>query len=176
MTAVMKTDNKEYSNTVGVKWDSGFHWTSQTLVKLKRLITLSDVTIGAFSIDDKFQCFTLEDPPHDPKIMGKTRIPAGIYALAPRYHGRKYMQYKQRFPKLPEGVIEIMDIPNFTDVLIHIGNYPKDTAGCVLVGQGIRKRRGTLMLTDSTAAYRELFPKLYDYVTHTLFPSIVIED
>lgn len=149
---------------------------SKSYVKLKRLITTDDVTVGAIYIDNVFQCFTLEDTYHEHKILGKTRIPAGTYSIVRRHYGRKYEQYKKRFPELPEGIIQLIGVPDFTDILIHIGNYPKDTSGCILVGNAVRKRRGTLMLVDSTKAYKDLFPKLYNYAGYSPLPNIMIED
>ena len=49
-----------------------------------RFSSQNDSTLGLlFDVTDgrKFLCFTLEDEARDTKVMGETRIPAGIYDL-----------------------------------------------------------------------------------------------
>jgi Family of unknown function (DUF5675) len=77
-------------------------------------------TTGKLSIDGAFFCYTLEPV---------RRIPAGTYAalveLSPKWTTlRKY----------PFLVPLLQDVPGFTAIEIHIGNFPKDTEGCTLVG------------------------------------------
>ena len=83
-------------------------------------------TLGHLSIDGEPECFSLEDIVRDgPKIMHQTAIPAGRY--------RVIISYSLRFGKM---LPLLLDVPNFTGVRIHAGNFSKDSSGCVLVGLG----------------------------------------
>lgn len=74
-------------------------------------------------------CFVIEDPMREVKVAGDTRIPAGCYRLRWREAGR----WARRFQKMGyPGSLEICGIPDFTDVLLHIGNNRRDTRGCPL--------------------------------------------
>lgn len=53
-------------------------------------------------------------------------------------------------------VPKIQDVPNFTAVEIHPGNFPKDTHACLLVGE----HRAEDDVTQSRVAFDELMAKL----------------
>jgi hypothetical protein len=82
-------------------------------------------TVGELSIDGRFYCFTLEDVvrPAGEKIFGKTAIPAGRYRVT--LHAS---------PHFGCIVPMLLDVPGFKYILIHWGNKPEDTEGCLLVG------------------------------------------
>jgi len=88
----------------------------------------NDTTIGDLFIDKKFFCYTLEDKVriNEPKIEGKTAIPAGIYKIA--------INFSNHFKR---DMIEILSVPNFEGVRIHGGNTHRDTEGCILVAKNI---------------------------------------
>lgn len=98
---------------------------------LYRKPSTDQATLGELHVDDTFECVTLEDPVRDlgpdgkGKVYGKTAIPAGTYkvviAPSPSHQNRPYMR--------------LLDVPFFQGILIHSGNTPIDTLGCVLVGQ-----------------------------------------
>lgn len=54
-----------------------------------------------------------------------TAIPAGRYELAPRW--------SDHFHRL---VLQLVDVPGRSDIECHVGNYLKDTHGCILFGEG----------------------------------------
>ena len=91
---------------------------------LKRKHKTSNSTIGELSIDGKFECYTLEDVEREKKIYGKTAIPKGTYEIVMTMSNR----FKIVLPLL-------LNVPNFEGVRVHVGNYPKDTEGCILLGQ-----------------------------------------
>ncbi len=75
-------------------------------------------------------------------------------------------------PKLPNGTykcvrgthrladlkefetFEVMGVPGHTGILFHVGNYNKDSSGCILVGTGLEFVAKTHMITQSRAAFQ----------------------
>lgn len=109
-------------------------------LRLNRIFKGSDYTIDKLYIDGHYFCDTLEDPVRTlpascpntsegilcacpEKVYARTAIPAGTYKVT--------MQFSPRF-KRPLPLLH--DVPHFQGVLIHSGNEPDDTAGCILVG------------------------------------------
>ena len=105
-------------------------------------------TIGSLSVNDTFQCFTLEDKVQagGVKIFGETAIPAGEYTVTVTYSPR----FKRQLPLL-------VNVSGFVGVRIHPGNSARDTEGCILVG----RKKSVDWISDSVAAFDELFPKIY---------------
>ena len=125
---------------------------------LNRIIRTNTNTMGTLFVNGEFECFTLEDLPHTPKIYGKTRIPAGDYKITLRTVGTTHNRYAKRFPDFHKGMLWIRDVPNFEYILIHIGNVANDTDGCILVGQG--HNNDYTKLVNSTLAYTNLYKKI----------------
>jgi len=94
-------------------------------IKLQRLVFSEKSTIGILYVNETAFGFTLEDTRRSPceKIPGQTCIPAGTYEVALSHSPR----FKRAMPTL-------LNVPGFTHILIHWGNTPKDTAGCILLG------------------------------------------
>jgi hypothetical protein len=104
-------------------------------------------TIGKLYIDSQYFCDTLEDKVrelhdinHDGdfmdedegKIYGQTAIPCGRYKVG-------IVWWKKHSRDVPV----LYNVPGFTGILIHSGATPKDTEGCILVGQNKEKGRLT---------------------------------
>lgn len=108
----------------------------------------------------EFLCYTLEDEERTEKMFGETRIPSGTYKLGLRTHGGFHERYSEKF-SFHFGMVEVLDVPGFTDILIHIGNDDDDTAGCLLVGdtasQNITKPG---FVGSSTDAYKRVYRKI----------------
>lgn len=126
------------------------------ILLLQRIFHNEQRTIGKLLIDGVEECWTLEDTKRLEKINGITRIPAGSYKTRVRTWGRIHEKYTNRF-NFHEGTIELMNVPNFTDILIHIGNNPEDTEGCILVGKWLTIQ---MDLAYSTMAYTSLYKKI----------------
>ena len=62
-------------------------------------------------------------------------------------------EYRQKFPKLHKGMIEINGLPNFSFVYIHIGNNFRQTAGCPVCGFGFDYVDGDYQIVRSKDAY-----------------------
>ena len=117
-------------------------------LKLIRKKFFEKSTLGELFIDDKFECYTLEDKVRPPgeKVPGETAIPAGIYKVV--------IDYSDRFHRL---MPHLLDVPMFTGIRIHSGNTNQDTEGCILVGTTIVNGD---FVGNSRIAYDQLFTKL----------------
>ena len=104
-------------------------------------------TTGILHEKGNIICYTLEpqwrDLVHEKKVMGRTAIPEGTYRIrmSPSKKFHRMMPY-------------LMEVPNFTGVMIHPGNRVEDTEGCILVGE--RDKPNTLMYS------RRTFERLYN--------------
>ena len=119
-----------------------------------------DSTASLLKVGGEFFCFVLEDGQRLIKEAGRTRIPPGRYKVKARTHGGHYEKYKARHGH--QFSIELMDVPNFTNILIHIGNFVRDTEGCLLVNYGVSFDTATQLFkgVTSTAAYLNLYQLL----------------
>lgn len=135
----------------------------------------AETTLSKLYINDVFECYILEDEFNKVKIKGDTRIPRGTYNISLKKYGGFYEKYvknwkswvKKFFPSkemeyLPnfEGSLKLNDVPNFSEILIHIGNTEKDTEGCLLVGSGYTLSKTHITITDSTLAFVKLYNKV----------------
>ena len=86
-------------------------------------------TGGILLVDSLFECYVLEDVDRKLeaggiKIPGETCIPRGKYRIE---------LYDS--PKFGRETLQLVDVPQFTNVQIHGGNKPEDTEGCILTGE-----------------------------------------
>ena len=99
---------------------------------LTRFKEIEDGTIGRLSAIDQngiemFFCYTLEPAGDDTTQRGQDkRIPIGSYGITMRFSPKFQRELPLLFNK---------DVPKDRYILIHHGNYPKDTEGCILVGK-----------------------------------------
>lgn len=105
-------------------------------LKVKRVALKDTYTIGRFSIDGVYFADSLEDKVRDlnqdgdlnddgeGKIFGETAIPYGKYKVELNVSPK----FKRKLPRL-------INVPHFDGILIHAGNTPKDTHGCILIGK-----------------------------------------
>ena len=122
--------------------------------------TTPNSTASQMFVNGKPFCFVLEDGFREVKVKGITRIPAGRYKIVGRKREKFYEKYKRDFGH--EFSIEIENVPDFSDVLIHIGNTIEDTRGCLLVNRliGFISTTGgaqTYCGVDSTSVYKVLY-------------------
>ena len=127
----------------------------------RKNIVDKDTLFGKLRITDEtgnliYTANTLENVPRETKIPGLTAIPAGTYKIRwMTYNTPMHLHYKNRYDFNTHGMIHLLDVPNFEQIYIHIGNYLKDTDGCILVGKGVDIFNK--MITQSTRAYQELY-------------------
>jgi hypothetical protein len=112
---------------------------------LNRMIFTDKSTLGELWLDGKLFCYTLEPTcrAHQKPAPEHLAIPAKRYLVN--------VQYSNKFgKKMPT----LVDVPDRTHILIHPGNFPSDTEGCLLVGQ----TKGVDYIGESRAAFDRLWP------------------
>lgn len=130
---------------------------------VKYITATKDTTLSLLTIEGSlFQCFVIEDPVRKTKIKHLTCIPAGRYRIVRRLSSRFLdgeKGYKARFEHI--FVPELVGVPGFSDILIHIGNTNKDTSGCLLPNYQANFFVGTILGSRSTDAYLELYRLMF---------------
>tara|TARA_R100000657_G_scaffold16957_1_gene13385 strand:- start:414 stop:977 length:564 start_codon:yes stop_codon:yes gene_type:complete len=121
-----------------------------------------DATSGILLIDDKFECYTLEDQYQAVKVMHETCIPEGTYDIKFRKTGGFHAKYSERYKNAHYGMLHVQDVPNFTYILIHTGNTDEHTSGCLIVGETQQdldiSKDG--FVGSSTVAYKKMYAKV----------------
>lgn len=98
---------------------------------LNRLQDTGNETIGELRVEGKHELestvfHTIERPWLDNKPRVSC-IPPGTYKFAPHGWEKNSTASKTR-------VWELLDVPDRTGILIHVGNTSKDVIGCIAVG------------------------------------------
>ena len=110
--------------------------------------------------------WTLEDRYRPEKVAGTTRIPAGRYQLELKPFGSSRFDAQasrilSAAGRAYYGMIRLRNVPNFSEVLIHWGNYHTDTEGCILVGRTkMQGGDGALAVGASQAAFADVYPSI----------------
>ncbi len=110
---------------------------------LTRIAKKKGYTIGRLSLSPgpsrgglegaSYFCDTLEPTWRDyahggRKIKGQSAIPEGRYAVVISWS-----------PKMKKWLPILLGVPMFSGIRIHAGNTAKDTEGCILVGQNLKR-------------------------------------
>lgn len=104
-------------------------------LELTRDVFTDKETLGILkAVNDRFQCFTLEDKDRDlnmdgdlndageGKVMHETAIPYGIYEVK--------LEYSNRFKRI---LPEIKGVKTHSETKFHGGNHRGNSSGCPLV-------------------------------------------
>lgn len=133
-------------------------------ITIKRIFKGDKYTIGKLYVNGIYECDTLEDTDRgltqdmplsniqSKKLYEETAIPTGTYKIdmntvSPKFKDRSWAKFCGG--KLPR----LIDVPGYSGVLIHVGNKPADTLGCILVGDN--KIKGQVI--NSTSTFQELY-------------------
>lgn len=129
-------------------------------LNLQRTTLSANSTEGKLFIDGKFECYTLEptdrekigEPVSSWKIPGKTAIPVGTYGVEVTYFVPQSAlgQGSGYYAPLLDNV------PGFIGIRIHIGNFPTDTEGCILVGNTVEQDE----VLNSRDAFNSMMAKI----------------
>lgn len=149
-------------------------------LRLERLSSDGDSTIGSLFVDGKFICATVEDEFRADKLIHETRIPAGTYGIKLRavggFHERTLARYGADWHK---GMLWLQNVPGFEFILIHTGNTDDDTSGCIIVGMTANVNAdGGGSIANSRPAYEKLYPIVRDALLRgeTVQISVVDKD
>jgi hypothetical protein len=110
---------------------------------LNRIFKQHNATIGEVFLRDNYgkqkATFVSLELPFLNNERTISCIPPGIYNCKPRT--------SKKFSK--HFIVE--NVPNRNTILIHVGNYPKDTTGCILLGYecNFSVLRGSINITQS---------------------------
>ena len=91
------------------------------------------------------------------KVPKETAIPTGTYELSMNIVSPKYSK-KKDFAFTGGIMPRLLNVPGWSGVLIHSGNTPKDSEGCILVGEN--KVKGQVI--NSFATFKRLWGILHD--------------
>ena len=125
-------------------------------LRLKRIKSNSMGTLGLLTIDGVEICQTLELPWVDVELDGISDknvscIPDGVYfCKRDYYHAKGY------------EVFEVQNVKGRDQILIHVGNYLRDTKGCILVGLQSGEANGQYCVYKSLPAFNTLMKILKD--------------
>ena len=123
-------------------------------IKLIREYLGNEFTEGKLFINDRFECYTIEDKDRllelngADKVYGETAIPRGNYRLVISYSARFY-----------KPLIEVKDVSGFSGVRIHSGNSSEDTEGCIIIGS-VNNKNDDNWVGGSRVAYIQLHQKV----------------
>ena len=129
-------------------------------ITVDRYHSTDKATLSRVSVDGAFVCYGLEDEHRVKKLRGETRIPAGVYDVTLRtvggFHGRYARDPRTR--DFHEGMLWVRDVPGFEYILLHIGNFERDTDGCLLVG--MTASHAHMAVYRSAEAYQALYRRV----------------
>lgn len=136
------------------------------IILVDRYLSTNEATLSRVYVDGVHLVFGLEDEWREVKVPGETRIPAGIYKIRLRTFGEHHVKYSKdrRFRSFHQGMLWLQNVPGFDAILIHVGNYERDTKGCLLVG--LERNETQMTLSRSGEGYSLLYNKVVDAASH----------
>lgn len=115
-------------------------------IQLIRVATNSTQTQGVIVWGNVAQYLTLELP-WKGNAVGLSCIPHGtyngVYHVSPKFGGTY-----------------LLDVPGRSEIILHEGNLPEDTQGCILVGSKFGKIKGQPAILNSKFAIEDLIRRL----------------
>jgi hypothetical protein len=131
------------------------------VINIVRKPSAHGCTISTWQVDGQPFCFGLEDVVRgqgEPKVFGRTAIPAGTYQVQVTMSTR----FKRRLPLLSDlpGKATLFGnrLLGTCGIRIHPGNTAADTEGCLLPGMAVVA--GGTMVSNSRIAFEKLFARI----------------
>lgn len=117
---------------------------------LTRLNLLSSGIFGVLKAESSaWYCMTAEHAYPDNELNPTTytpKLPIGEYTCQRGMHQLEHMI-------APFETFEILGVPDHTNILFHVGNYPQiDSSGCVLLG---KSNANNIAILESRVAFQE---------------------
>ena len=134
-------------------------------ITLTRIANTPTYCIGRLYVDGTYVCDTLEDTDRllsddmslaevlRRKVKHQTAIPTGTYRVSMHTPSASFGSSKFYKEVCGGKLPRLQDVKGYQGVLIHCGNTPSDTSGCILVGEN--KVRGKVI--NSQRAFRRLY-------------------
>ena len=156
------------------------------LIKVEPIAQTSESTLSKVSVWGIHLCYFIEDGYRKIKVPGDTRIPGGRYKVKLRDYGSFASRYKKSYSDRKVGsyrgqyVLELCDVPEFSDILIHTGNFPfpipgkpkGESQGCPLVAHSwVKGTNGHYAGLQSKVG----FLKFMDFITDRISEGREIE-
>jgi len=132
------------------------------ITEVVRYNTTKTSTIGVLIVNGIFRCHTLELASVWPKVPGKSRIPSGLYRLDLRTYGSMHEDYLSKYP-FHRGMLHLVNVQDFTDVFFHVGNYPRNTLGCILMAS-VNDIDRPDYIGRSVDAYEKIYPEIAEAI------------
>jgi hypothetical protein len=139
--------------------------TTQTMeIEVIRTQNLNGCTIGTMGVNNSSLAASLELPWNDNQ-QNMSRIPAGTYSTILRYDHADAWR------------LELTGVPGHDHIQIHMGNWPSDSTGCILIG---KVWNGGCKIEKSKEAYDALKLAFYGTATPNSTPdktvTVTIQD
>ena len=116
-------------------------------INLNRTQSNQEGIFGNFTDENGNQiCVTLEHAYDDGNGGWVAKIPDGTYTCQRGQHQLASMSH-------PFETFEVTNVPGHSNILIHMGNFDKDSEGCILVGHAIAGSGSSEMITSSVATF-----------------------
>lgn len=130
---------------------------------LNRIENNDVCTVGELNVYDNndeliFNCVTLENPEIGCTPNMDLAVPFGLYNVTDRWSNRFS-------PRFNHNVLHIHneEVPYKRYILLHNGNYSKDTLGCILLGKTIaRDENGKAVAISNSVATMKNFYNIID--------------
>ena len=119
---------------------------------LKKIIKLIDKMKNIEIKSTNANLLLLRELHSEESIIGKLYLNGIFYGCVEKRAG-------EQSPKFKYEHLWIKDVPNRSYILFHIGNYPKNTKGCILIGNTKSKNA----IGQSTKAFKKLMYDLQPY-------------
>ncbi|PKH88325.1 DUF5675 family protein [Colwellia sp. Bg11-28] len=130
------------------------------VIEINRTSHNTSSLTGEMYINGEFMMHTLELPWNNNRSFISS-IPPDTYEALLRYD------------KNDKWRLELKGVPNRSGIQIHIGNWPSQIEGCVLVGNKVKNISNEL--EGSTVAYKDLKSMFYDSSTPNMSPDLTVK-
>lgn len=116
-----------------------------------------------------YKAHVLEDEPREKKVRGETRIAAGTYLLGIRAEDtpltlKHRVSYNEPDDEWFEYHIELLNVPNFTDIYIHSGIDQTHTDGCQLYADCCDLTKDKNPMSYSKQAIKRFYKMFYQRI------------
>lgn len=128
---------------------------------LNRCYYRDNYIIGKLFVNEEYYCDTLE--PCEKSVHGC--VSPGVYDVSLNITSPKFVN-RSPYRSLCKGKLPRLLGTRNNSILIHIGNYPSDTEGCILVGYN--KSIGAVLQSTQT------FTKLYKHLIDPFYDKVIL--